>query len=69
MNLIPEWKHVMRKAWSIRLALMAAAFSGFEVVLPIFSEAVPQRVFAALSFTVAIGATLSRLVAQPRMHA
>ena len=68
MNLIPDWKRIVSKAWSIRLALIAAAFSGIEVVLPLFSEAFPQRLFAGLSFTVAIGATLSRLVAQPRMH-
>ncbi len=67
MGLVNDWKTIFRKAWSIRLALIAAAFSGAEVVLPLLGDNLPRGIFAGLSFVVAIGATVSRIVAQPRM--
>ena len=68
MNLIPEWRRVLRKAWSVRLALMAAALGGVEIALPLFSNAVPRHVFLGLSVLVTMGAAVARIVAQPKMR-
>lgn len=66
MTLIDDWRNVARKAWSIRLVLLAAALGGVELALPLFMDAVPRHVFTALSILVSIGAAVARLVAQPK---
>lgn len=63
-KLVHNWKHVTKKAWSIRLGVLAAFFSGAEVVLPLFADDIPRKVFAGLSFLAVVGAILARVVAQ-----
>ena len=67
ISLIPDAKRVLRKAWSVRLGILAALFSGLEVVVPLFVDALPRSTFAVLSFVSVVGAVLARFVAQPRM--
>ena len=64
--LLPEWKRILRKAWSVRLAIIAAALGGVEMALPLFSDAVPRNVFMGLSILTTVGAALARIVAQPK---
>lgn len=64
IRLIDNWLAVLKKAWSIRLMLLAAILSGVEVVLPFLSEALPRGLFAVLSFLTVGGAFVARLVAQ-----
>lgn len=64
MKLISNWRDVLRKAWSLRLMVLAALLSGVEVVLPFLSEALPRGLFAVLSFLTVAGAFVARLVAQ-----
>lgn len=64
MKLIENWRDVLRKAWSMRLMLLAALLSGVEIVLPLFHEAIPRGLFAVLSFLAVAGAFVARLVAQ-----
>jgi hypothetical protein len=64
MKLIPNWRAVLRRAWSIRLAALAAVLSGVEIALPFFSESFPRLVFAGLSFLATVGAFIARFVAQ-----
>ncbi len=68
MNLIPDWRRVLRKAWSLRLMVLAAVLSGVEVVLPLFVDAMPRGVFAGLSLLTAVGGAVARVVAQPKME-
>lgn len=68
MNLLPEWKWLVRKAWSVRLMLIAALLSGVEVALPFFADSLPRGVFAAMSFVVVSAAFVARLTAQPKME-
>lgn len=67
MKLLEDWKHIAKKAWSFRLGVLAAVFSGLEFILPYLADSFPKNVFAAISFLVVIFACISRLVAQPRM--
>lgn len=68
MNLLPNWKWLVRKAWSIRLVVLAGLLSGCEVVLPLFVDTLPRNVFAVLSMLAAIGAGVARVMSQPKME-
>ena len=68
MTLIGEWRWVVRKAWSLRLAIIAGLFSGAEVILPLFVTSMPRGVFAALSVMAAIGSAAARITDQPSME-
>lgn len=68
ITLIEDWRKVLRKAWSVRLSLLAAALGAIEVALPFFSDAFQARIFGALSAVVALIAAIARLVAQKEMH-
>lgn len=66
MRLKPDWKAIFMKAWSIRLAALAAVLTGAEVVVPLFADSVPRNLFALLSFITVVAAMVARIVAQPR---
>ena len=66
--LLDDWRQVLRRAWSIRFSLMAAALTAAEVVVPLFGDVLPRGVFVLLAFSASIGATVARIVAQPEMH-
>lgn len=68
MNLVQDWKRIMRKAWSFRLTVLASGLAGAEMALPYVSDLFPPRLFLALSMAVTIGAAIARIVAQPKMH-
>lgn len=59
-----DWKNILHKAWSIRLMLMAGLLSGVEVVFPLFVDAFPRGVFAALSALFTGAAFVARIVVQ-----
>ena len=65
--LIPEWRHVLKHAWSVRLAIIAGFFAGLESILPLFANEFPRGVFAVFSMIFAIATPVSRLFAQKSM--
>lgn len=67
MKLLTNWKRILKRAWSIRLLILAGVLSGIEVVLPFFSDSIPRGPFAVLSFLAVGGAFVARLVAQKEM--
>ena len=67
-SFIDNWGAVLRKAWSVRLLLLAAVLTGVEAVLPFFVPKEPSIWFALVTFTVVCGALIARFVAQPKMH-
>jgi hypothetical protein len=64
VTLIPNWRDVLRWAWSVRLMALAAVLSGVEIALPLFAESFPRLVFAGLSFLATVAAFVARFVAQ-----
>lgn len=66
--LVKDAGKVARKSWSFRLSVVAAVFSGLEMALPLFSDAMPRHVFLIASMLVAVGSAAARLIAQPGMH-
>ena len=65
MELIDDAKHVLMKAWSIRLVLLSAVFSAAEVALPYFGGMIPPGTMAILAIITSGGAAIARIVAQP----
>jgi len=66
--LLEDWRKIARRAWSIRLSIVAAVFTAAEVVVPLFGDALPRGVFVLLAFVTSIGAAVARLVAQPEVR-
>ena len=64
MEILDDWKTILKKAWSIRLMLMAGMLSGIEVVLPLFINTFPRGVFAVLSILFTGAAFVARIMAQ-----
>lgn len=62
--LYDNWKDIVRRAWSIRFIILAGVLSGCEVILPLFSDNIPDKLFAALSFIFVAAAFVARIVAQ-----
>lgn len=66
MELIEDAKAVLLKAWSVRLALLGAAFSAAEVALPFFDPFLPPKTMAILALVSSAGAAIARVIAQPK---
>lgn len=64
MTLDPQWRDILRRAWSVRLIVLAAVLSGAEVVVPLFGDLIPRGPFAALNFVVVAASLVARIVAQ-----
>ncbi|MFM7011770.1 MAG: hypothetical protein ACKO0Z_20975 [Betaproteobacteria bacterium] len=73
LTLIPNWKDVLQKAWSIRFALLVSLFSGIEAALPFLRDAIepmniiPPGTFAILAVLASSGVAISRVVAQTNL--
>lgn len=63
MKLVPEWKIVLRRAWSVRFALLSAVLSAIEVILQLYAES--NGTFATGAAVAAAVAAMVRIVAQP----
>ena len=68
LDLLPDWRHVLRQAWSIRFSILATVLTAAEVLVPVFGESLPRGAFVPLALAASIGATVARLLAQPEMH-
>lgn len=67
MKPVKNWRAVLRRAWSVRLMLVAAVLTGLEAILPMLSTGSNPIGFAALNFLVVCGALIARFFAQPSL--
>lgn len=65
MKLLDDWPRLLRRAWSFRLAILAALLSAAEVALQFVAPAGGSGWFALAAALVSGAAALARLVAQP----
>jgi hypothetical protein len=65
-RLVPEWKRVLRKAWSVRLNLIAALLSSLEAGWQTYVTGQPP-IIALATAAISIGAAIARIVAQKGM--
>jgi hypothetical protein len=68
VKLVQDWQRVLRKAWSMRLMVLAGLLSAVEVALPFFQPDLPRGWFALFSGLTVGGAFMARLVAQRNMR-
>lgn len=64
MTLLPDWKRIAKKAWSMRLMAVAAFFAGCEAVLPFVDDVLAPRPMAIIAFVVVVMAMVTRLMMQ-----
>lgn len=65
MKLLPNWRTVLRKAWSMKFMALATVLSGAEVTMTLISpDALPAGYLPALAGIVTALALFARLVAQ-----
>jgi hypothetical protein len=64
MKLIDDWRTILRRAWSVRLMILAFALTAAEVILPLYADDLPRGLFAVLSGLAVAGAFVARLAAQ-----
>lgn len=68
MKLVADWRRVLKRAWSIRLMILAGILSGLEVIFSLSDIADhldwPQGIFAALSSLTTAAAFVARSIVQ-----
>ncbi len=64
MTLIDNASQILRKAWSVKMALLTTLFAVLEVVLPAIAPVVPPGVMAGLAAFTSIGAVVVRVLKQ-----
>ncbi len=64
IKLIPEWKLILRKAWSVKMLILAGVLSAAEAILPMFDDSLPKGIFATLTVVAVAGAFITRILAQ-----
>lgn len=68
LMLIPNWRKVAKRAWSVRLMLLASILTGGEAILPLVGSSIERGPFALVTFIVVMGALLARFLAQQALH-
>lgn len=68
MNIVPDWRDLIKHAWSVRLMILAGLLSGLEVALPFIDQFVylPRGLMALLSIVAVGGGFVARIVAQKK---
>jgi hypothetical protein len=67
MTLHPQWKAILTRAWSVRLAILSAVLIGLDQVVQAFLGAgYFSASLAVLSGFTAAGAAVARIIDQPK---
>lgn len=64
-HVIDNWRDILARAWSIRLAVFWAAIAGLAAAWPAFMDTVPPRLFAVVSVIFSVALVVARLTKQP----
>ena len=68
MKLIDDWKRKLKKAWSVRLALLSGFFSAASQSSSYFQDALDPTLFAFIATFLAFGAVVASVIYQESMH-
>ncbi|MDB5597363.1 MAG: hypothetical protein JWM36_4324 [Hyphomicrobiales bacterium] len=64
-KLIPEFRGMFWRLWSIRVALFWGAVCGLYAAWPAFQDVLPAPIFAALSVVMSMAIVGARILKQP----
>lgn len=64
LRLVAGWKDILKKAWSVRLLILAGLLSSAEILLSLNPEVLPPATFAVVNILVVIAAIVARVAAQ-----
>lgn len=64
LTLLPNWRTVAKRAWSMRLTAISVMLSAIEVALPFVAPTAPNGWFALGALCTSIAAAVSRLLEQ-----
>lgn len=67
VELVSDWRRVLRRAWSVRFMVLAVALNGLGAVWFALADHVPIKLFVAGGVIVPVLALASRLIHQPGM--
>lgn len=68
MMLIQDWRHVIKKAWSVKCSILSALFGGAEVAVQLWQPAwIPNGVFAGVAVLVTMLSIVFRVLAQQEL--
>jgi hypothetical protein len=68
INLVDDWRLILKEAWSVKFNVTAAICGGAEIAVQIWQPAsIRQGVFAGIAFFVSIAATAARVMAQKEL--
>jgi hypothetical protein len=66
MHLVNDWAKVLKKAWSVRFAILAAVLSAAEIAVQLLAATRPTPYFAMAAGLASLAASVARIVAQPK---
>jgi hypothetical protein len=64
VSLLPDWKDIVRRAWSVRLMLLAFVATLAEALWPVFAPEFEFRFAGVVSAVLIAAALVDRLMAQ-----
>ena len=71
IELLPDWRQILTRAWSVRWLIVAGILSGLEVALqiaqPVIEPIVPKGLFSALAGLATAAALVARVLAQSNL--
>ncbi len=68
MKLVADWRRVLRRAWSVRLMILATAINGLAAVWFVLDDNMPEWAFVVGGVLLPLAALAARLIDQPGMR-
>jgi hypothetical protein len=66
MNLLPDWQNILKRAWSVRLMVLAFVATLAEALWPVFAPEFEFRFAGVVSAVLIAAAFVARLMAQQK---
>jgi len=64
VKLHQNWREILKKAWSIKLTILAMVFSVMREVVSLYADLLPRHVFAVLTVIALLGVLVARIIWQ-----
>jgi len=64
MKLYPNWKTIVKSAWSLKFLFIALVLECASVILPFYTDVISRQTFTILIVFSIIGSGISRVIYQ-----